>query len=755
MSSVRIWQLAQESGLHASEVLRRLHALGVDASSHASTVSAMQAERFRALVNAERNGGTGKTRVWELADRLGMDSVAVEKLLDDVGVHVTSHASTVWEFDVDRLLTALRTTQAGTLSDDLSDAPSRPREEITERAPAEGGETSPQLIEVPAGRSDDETEPAPPTVGQSEADRGDGDDTPLLRRIAGEVRPFWVGITGMVLLDLVAIPLSLLNPVPLKIAVDSVINSDPIPTFLAPIIPDALERTDLRLLLAVVVFQVLLVIVSQLQGIISHVLHTQTGEKLTVSFRSKLFRHAQRLSLAHHYAKGPTDALYRVQYDAQTVQHLLDSAVPFVKSVVLLGAILVVTTRISVQLAVVALVVAPPLFVLARIYATRIRGRYRRLREKRSAAMEVLQETLSAVEVVKAFGREEDERQRFVDRSDESVHARIRLAFAEGGFGLLINATTALGTAAVLYLGVRSVLGGTLKLGELLVVMNYLNQLYQPLKSISQKLGDAQNSLAGAERAYELLDRDTEVEERPDARPLAQAEGRLAFDHVWFSYGGSDHVLEDVSFVIRPGAKVGLVGRTGAGKTTLASLMMRFYDPTAGSILLDDTDVRDYDLADLRNQFALVLQKPVLFSNSVAENIRYARPGADFEDVVAAAEAADAHEFITALPDAYDTIVGDQGMRLSGGERQRVSLARAFLRDAPILLLDEPTSSVDRDTEATIMAALKRLMEGRTTIMIAHRLSTLDYCDALLELHDGRVRMLSDRDEVASSKIPA
>jgi len=271
------------------------------------------------------------------------------------------------------------------------------------------------------------------------------------------------------------------------------------------------------------------------------------------------------------------------------------------------------------------------------------------------------------------------------------------------------------------------------------VVMSYLAQLYIPLQTISKKVADLQASLASAERAFALLDEVSDVTERPNARPLARALGAVAFRKVCFAYSKDHPVLHDISFEIGPGTHLGITGTTGAGKTTLVSLLSRFYDPTAGQILLDGIDLRDYKLADLRNQFTIVLQEPVLFSSSIAENIAYARPGASYHDIVAAAKAANAHEFITGLPQSYETPVGERGMRLSGGERQRISLARAFLKDAPILILDEPTSSVDTKTEAAIMEAMERLMHGRTTFMIAHRLGTLANCDTRLQIEQGRL----------------
>jgi ATP-binding cassette subfamily B protein len=333
--------------------------------------------------------------------------------------------------------------------------------------------------------------------------------------------------------------------------------------------------------------------------------------------------------------------------------------------------------------------------------------------------------------------------------------ARIRYAMGEGIFGLLVGLTTAVGTAAVLFLGMRHVQAGVLTLGQLLLVLGYLSQLYAPLKTISKKVGDLEASLASAERAFALLDAAPDVAERPNARPLARARGAVAFRNVWFAYGTDQPVLHDISFEIAAGTRLGIAGTTGAGKTTLVSLLTRFYDPTAGQILLDGVDLRDYKLGDLRNQFAIVLQEPVLFSTSIAENIAYGRPDAGDDEIVAAARAANAHDFIMNLPQSYETLVGERGMRLSGGERQRISLARAFLKDAPILILDEPTSSVDVKTEAAIMEAMERLMQGRTTVMIAHRLSTLATCDTRLEIEHGRLVTITQAAPIAAREALA
>jgi len=564
-------------------------------------------------------------------------------------------------------------------------------------------------------------------------------DIKILRRLLIEAKPYNIHLFLILILGLLATPLTLLTPIPLKIAVDNIYGSNPLPEILNSYIPDLFTRSKLGLLGFTAILQVLIILLMQLQSLGSQMLKTSVGEKLTLSFRSRLFRHVQRLSLNYHDSKGTADSIYRIQYDAPSIQWIIIyGLIPFMSSIIMFIAMIYVILRIDSQLALVALTISPFLFIFSRTYTKRMRGRYKDAKILESRALRVIQEVLTSVRLVKAFGKEDYEQERFLDHSRRGMISRIWLSFAEGGFGLLVNITTAIGTALVLFIGFRNVISGSLTLGELLMVLAYLAQLYEPLKTISNKTATIQSSIASAQRSFELLDELPEVLERPNARTFKRAQGSISFENVSFSYDGSNPVLSDFSFAVNPGTRVGLVGRTGAGKTTIISLLTRFYDPNSGRINLDGIDLRDYKVSDLRNQFAIVLQEPVLFSTTIAENISYGNPEAKFHDIINASRAANAHEFINKLPDGYGTLVGERGMKLSGGERQRVALARAFLKDAPILILDEPTSSVDIKTEASIIEAINRLMKGRTTFMISHRPATLEYCDLFIVIEEGR-----------------
>jgi ATP-binding cassette subfamily B protein len=576
-------------------------------------------------------------------------------------------------------------------------------------------------------------------------------DIAILRRLIEQARPYWGHLAAIFTIDLLATPLALLTPLPLMLAVDNVIGSEPLPWFLALITPDFVSQSKGAMLALIAMLVILFALLTQIQKLGNWLLQTYTGEKLALAFRGLLLRHAQRLSLTYHDTKGTSDSIYRIQYDAPAIQWvLIYGLAPFVTASFTLLGMIFVTAQIDWQLALIALTVSPVLFLLTQVFRRRLRGQWREVKQLEHSALSIIQEVLGALRVVKAYGQEDREHGRFLHRSREGLWARIRVVVGESAFNFSVGLTIALGTAAVLYVGATHVQVGILTLGQLLLVMAYLAQLYQPLQTLGQQVTKLQGGLTSAERAYALLDEASDVVERSDARALDRATGTVEFDDVSFSYDGTTPVLHDISFRVPAGARVGIKGRTGSGKSTLMNLLMRFYDPSAGRIRLDDVDLCDYRLTDLRDQFAIVLQDPLLLSSSIAENIAYARPDASEQEIIEAAQAANADEFIRELPQGYDTQVGERGLRLSGGQRQRIALARAFLKDAPLLILDEPTSSVDVKTEAIIMEAMDRLMQGRTTFMIAHRLSTLSTCDVLLALENGKiVEQTSEEDATA------
>ncbi|HEV8344787.1 MAG TPA: ABC transporter ATP-binding protein [Candidatus Binatia bacterium] len=559
----------------------------------------------------------------------------------------------------------------------------------------------------------------------------------LLMRLLRQARPYWPHLVALLVISFLATPLALLMPLPLAMVVDGLSGSKWVPG--SWLLQQGTNSLTEVLVLAVV-FLVGLSLLDQVQKLASSLLGTYVGEKTLLGFRAQIFRHVQRLSLGYHDTKGTADSNYRIHWDAAAIQWIAIYGLPPSSTACLtLVGMIYVTARINGQLALVALAVSPVLFLITFVASRRLRSGWEATKNLESTVYTVVQEVLTSLRVVKAFGQEDREHGRFVNHSGESMRARVGVALVEGIFGLLFGVTLAVGTGLVLFIGGREVSRGNLGIGELVLVMGYLAQLYLPVQVISKGIATVQNALASAQRVFELLDEAVEVTEKRDARPLRRAGGAVAFRNVSFAYNGDDFVLRGVSFGVSAGTRVGIAGATGAGKTTLMSLLFRFYDPTTGQILLDGVDLRDYKLADLRNQFSLVLQEPVLFSTTVAENIAYARPEATEDEIVEAAKAANAHDFIVNLSNGYQALVGERGVRLSGGERQRIALARAFLKDAPILILDEPTSSVDIKTEAVIMEAMERLMSGRTTFLITHRLGILASCDAQLELDAGGI----------------
>lgn len=506
------------------------------------------------------------------------------------------------------------------------------------------------------------------------------------------------------------------------------------------VIDNVVRGRNLRLLPLVCL---LYLTIAALKGLIvysSGVLTSWLGGRVTTDLRQWLYDHLQALPLAVFAQRRPGDLLTRLTADTAAMESLLTASVTeglgaALTVVFFAGALLYLDSR----LALLGLLVIPVLAISISRFAQRSRETAREVRQQASALAAVAEETLSAMPLVKAYGQEPHERSRFARQGVKSFRARLASAHVQALFQPTSEILSTAGMVLVLWVGVHELFAGRLTLGGLVVFLGYLGSLYTPLVTLSRLSGTVQKALAGAERVTELLDLGAEAPDEAGARPLPPLRGALTFHHVTFGYDPARPVLRGISLGVHPGELVALVGPSGAGKTTLLNLLLRFAEPDTGTILLDGHDIRHATLASLRRQFAIVLQDPLIFRGTVRDNIRYGRLDASDDEVAAAAEAAGAAEFIARLPDGYDTEVGPRGAQLSGGQRQRLAIARALLRDAPILLLDEATAALDTLAEARLRESLARLTAGRTTLLVAHRLSTARWADRIVVLERGQI----------------
>jgi ATP-binding cassette subfamily B protein/subfamily B ATP-binding cassette protein MsbA len=569
----------------------------------------------------------------------------------------------------------------------------------------------------------------------------------MFRTLLRYLKPYkYLFILGLGLVGL-ASAMELLKPWPLKLAVDQIIGGKPLEVFGWS--PDLAVWT-VGMKLACVVG--MLVGVHFLVGFVqlcNNYLTIRMGQDMVQDLRCDLFDHLQRQSLLFHQ-KWPTgDLIYRIMGDTYAVQTLLMNGVfTTLTSSALLVGMLAVCLQMDVELTLWALCVIPFLFLAISRVSRKIGDLTTETHLKESQVYTTVERIFSSITLVQAFGREEEERRKFVAESKHSFDRKLSLYALQTVYGWLVSGITAAGTALVLYIGVRHVLDGLLSTGELLVFIAYLASLYTPLNSLSDTVAGIRASLARARRVMDVMAVDEAVPEKPDAPELAVTRGEVRFDNVSFGYSSDKMVLNDVNFVCPGGSTVAVVGQTGAGKTSLISLLLRFYDPQKGSIIIDGQDLRDVSLASLRRRIAIVLQETQLFPMSVHDNIAYGKKQASREEVERVATLANAHDFIVGLPEGYDTILGEKGANLSGGQRQRLAIARALLKDSPLLILDEPTSALDAETEALIMEGLERLMENRTTFVIAHRLSMMRRADMILVIKNQRIHEMGSYDEL-------
>ena len=551
----------------------------------------------------------------------------------------------------------------------------------------------------------------------------------------------WPALLGVLATMVAKVGVDLLKPWPLKVLVDHGLTAHPLSPALAGLLA-TLPGDGSRE--AIVGWSVAATIVVFVLGwglsVATAYANIGFGQRMIYDLATDLFSHLQRLSLRFHSRQSVGDSIRRVTKDCGCVSVIVkDAVLPFVAALITFAAMFLVMWRLEPRLTLVSLAVAPWLVLVLRRYMTPMLERSYAEQEAEARIYEVVERSLSALPAVQAFNQEPVADRALARATDRVVDASVASVVVGLKFKVLIGLGTACGTAAIIWLGAQSVLDGRLTVGGILVFLAYLTALYGPLEVLMYAPSTTQGAAGSARRVLEILDTRRDVDDRPGAKPLVRPSGHLRIDNVTFGYEADRPVLHDVSFEVRPGETVAIIGPTGAGKSTLASLVPRFHDAWSGQVSVDGVDVRDLQLKSLRSHVSVVLQEPFLLPMTIAENIAYGRPDAAHADIEAAARAANAHDFIMRLPDGYATVLAERGATLSGGERQRLSVARAILKDAPILILDEPTSAIDSATEAELLGALERLMQGRATVVIAHRMSTIARADRIVALEHGRV----------------
>jgi subfamily B ATP-binding cassette protein MsbA len=545
---------------------------------------------------------------------------------------------------------------------------------------------------------------------------------------------------------------NLLEPWPLKVVLDNVLKSKPAQGWLNTWILSMFGHNTLGVLNFAALAVLVIAIVGAGCSYVEKYVTTSVGQWVTHDLRRTLYSHIQRLSLAYHDHKQTGDLISRVTGDIDAIQSFIVSGLldAMINSLTLVG-MLGVMLYLNWQFTLIALSVAPFLFLVVFSYTRRIKKASREVRKKEGEIVSVMQEVLSSIHVVKAFAREDYEQKRLEEQSLEGVEIGLRARSLKAKLSPLVEVIVAVGTCLVLWFGARMVLSGALSAGSLVVFILYLGKMYKPMQQLSKMTDAYSKAVVGYERIREIFETDNEIKDMPGARRAPKFKGQIDFENVNFGYEPATLVLKDLSFHIEPGQVAALVGPTGAGKSTIISLIPRFYDPTSGVVKVDGQDVRRFQQKSLRQQISFVLQETLLFHGPIWNNIAYGKPEATRAEILRAAEMANAHEFIDKLPDGYNTILGERGVTLSGGQRQRIAIARAIIRNTPILILDEPSSGLDAASEKLVFEALDRLMEGKTSIVIAHRLSTIRRASCIFVLKDGSIVERGNHDELMAT----
>jgi ATP-binding cassette, subfamily B, bacterial len=558
----------------------------------------------------------------------------------------------------------------------------------------------------------------------------------LLRRTLVYLQPYRGRFASGVLLTLGGIALDLLKPVPLAIVLDVVLGDGKLPGWLMPAMGG---MSPVALLTWSALAIVLVTIARGAATLAANYLTIDTGQRMVNDMRTALYAHLQKLSLKFHHQQQTGDLLFRVMADTFSAQGMvMNGFLPLVSAAVMLVGMFTVMARYDWQLSLVALLVCPPLYVAVSRLGGRIHHHASASREAESALYARAENAIGAVKLMQAYGREEHAVAEFREGSERSLALSLRLYSLQTAFGLAVDAVLAVGTAVLVWIGAMHVMQGQLQIGGLMIFMSYLKDLYAPIQNISANLAEIASSRAGLERVFAVLDIRPDIEDAPGAKDLPAVRGQVRFEDVTFEYEPGHPVLKRVDLTIQPGERVALVGRTGAGKSTLASLVLRFFDPQKGRVTIDGHDLREVTLRSLRRQLTLMLQEPILFHTTVTDNVAFGAPVPQGK-VQDAARRAEAEDFILRLPQGYDTVIGEDGVTLSGGQRQRLALARALLREAPIVILDEPTSSLDVKTESQVWRNVEALLQGKTAIVIAHRLSTARRADRIVVLEGGQI----------------